>query len=64
MLPHQQRVIDEQKELATKIDGLEAFINNSPVFETLPEEDQFLLRQQLTIMNEYDRILDARILRF
>ncbi|AUE23178.1 hypothetical protein FDI95_gp155 [Citrobacter phage CF1 ERZ-2017] len=64
MLPHQQRVLDEQKELGYKIDGLEALINNSPVFKTLSEEDQFLLRQQLTIMNEYDRILNARILRF
>lgn len=65
MLPHQQRVVQERDDLAVKIEALGTFIDNqNPVFKNLDIEDQFLLKQQLTIMVEYHRVLDARINRF
>ncbi|AKU43948.1 hypothetical protein CPT_Merlin302 [Citrobacter phage Merlin] len=65
MLPHQHRVVQERDDLAVKIEALGTFIDNqNPVFKNLDIEDQFLLKQQLTIMVEYHRVLDARINRF
>ena len=65
MLPHQQRVVQERDDLAVKIEALGTFIDNqNPVFKNLDIEDQFLLKQQLTMMVEYHRVLDARINRF
>jgi hypothetical protein len=65
MQPHQIRVVTERDDLAVKIEALGTFIDNqNPVFKNLDIEDQFLLKQQLTIMVEYHRILDARINRF
>lgn len=65
MAPHQQRVIDEQKELETKIEALSAFIaTRGSVFDAMEKQDQYYLQQQLTIMVEYNRILNVRIQRF
>ncbi|YP_010843878.1 hypothetical protein PP427_gp022 [Salmonella phage KM16] len=65
MLPYQQRVVQERDDLAVKIEALGMFIDTqNPVFKNLDIEDQFLLKQQLTIMVEYHRVLDARINRF
>ena len=63
MLPHQQRVIDERNELVVKLNALDSFIP-SEIFASLSTEDQHLLTQQRTVMNEYRRILDLRINRF
>lgn len=65
MLPHQQRVVQERDDLAVKIEALGMFIDTqNPVFKNLDIEDQFLIKQQLTIMVAYHRVLDARIYRF
>lgn len=61
MLPHQQRVVDEQVELSDKLVKLSAFISGGPVFTTLPARDQDLLRRQRDCMTEYHEILEARI---
>ena len=65
MLPHQQRAVQERDDLAVKIEALGMFIDNqNPVFKNLGIEEQFLIKQQLTIMVHYYRVLDARINRF
>ena len=65
MLPHQQRVIDEQKELETKIEALSTFIDTrGSFFDAMEKQDQYYLQQQLSIMVEYNRILNVRIQRF
>jgi hypothetical protein len=61
---HEQRVLDESAELHERITRLVAFIGESPIYQTLAQPDQFLLRQQLGVMQEYHRILKERILRF
>lgn len=60
MQPHQKRVIDEKKDLDTKIEALSTFIG-TPTYHTLSHEDQFLLRRQLVAMSEYSAILRERI---
>lgn len=62
--PHQQRVITEEREIADRRDRLAEFINGSPVFPTLPEQERMRLYQQLSIMNEYVRVLQDRIVAF
>ncbi len=69
----QQRVIDEQKELEARRDRLAEFINapSNPtgvvgmsVFGKLDIEEKKRLYIQLSIMNQYVRILDERITAF
>lgn len=61
--PFQQRVVDEQKDLAEKIVKLQTFTNTS-VFTLLPSPDKDLLQRQLACMKEYYNILSFRIARF
>ncbi len=61
--PHQQRVVDEKKELDEKISKLETFTQGE-LFSTLDKDDQTLLSQQLDVMNSYSEILGKRIERF
>jgi hypothetical protein len=63
MQPHQQRVIDEKKELDDKLERLLAFIGegNGPIFSTLVAEEQQRLTTQARIMKEYSDILADRI---
>ena len=56
-----ERLIDEEKNLHTKIVALDRFIYNSTTYETLDVIHQSLLLEQLAIMNTYDRILQDRI---
>jgi hypothetical protein len=60
MQPHQKRVIDEKKELDTKLEALTHFIG-TPIYHTLSHQDQFLLRRQMVAMGEYSSILRDRI---
>ncbi len=62
--PHQQRVVDEAKELMTKIEALTAFTLNNPTFETLAPTEQSRLRRQLIVMIDYHDILEERIINF
>jgi hypothetical protein len=64
MQPHQQRVVDEKKELDEKLDKLKAFIDTNPVFKTLPEDERSRLNRQFDAMAEYSNILAQRIMAF
>lgn len=61
---HQQRVIDEKRELDDKLVKLRTFIDGSPVFSGLPVTDQSHLKSQLAVMEVYSCILADRIARF
>lgn len=59
--PHQQRVIDEKKELDTKLIALEAFIDNSAIYAALPQDEKDRLRKQRGFMEGYSIVLTERI---
>lgn len=63
-LPHQQRVVDERNELQDRRNKLIQFIQENPIFKTLEEGDQKLLKEQFEAMTWYQKILDSRITRF
>ncbi len=62
--PHQQRVIDEKKELDEKAKRLSNFIGLSPMFLELDAEEQERLKEQNDIMWQYSEILGKRIAAF
>ena len=62
--PHQERVINELKELELKITNLTSFITSSTIYPTLDVKDQALLSNQKDKMIEYSNILKERILSF
>ncbi|WP_440111824.1 crAss001_48 related protein [Acidovorax sp. BL-A-41-H1] len=62
--PHQQRVIDEKAARDGEIQRLAAFIADSPIFATLPADEQARLRRQLDVMRELSVILGERIAAF
>lgn len=63
--PHQQRVIDERKELRDKAAKLNNFINSKDFDQIVPNVvDQTLLITQFQIMTSYDHVLTQRINRF
>ena len=64
MPPHQQRVIDELNELADRRNKLCAFIDNSPIFKSIPADEQERLKRQMRIMGEYVAVLSERIAEF
>lgn len=64
VLPHQQRVIDEKTARDGEIQRLGAFIGDSPIFATLPADEQARLRRQLDVMRELSVILGERIAAF
>lgn len=63
MQPHQQRVVDEKKELDDKIERLTAFTKGD-IFKSIDDEDQRLLVKQLSEMGSYSETLASRIARF
>ena len=64
LAPHQQRVVDEHTELKSKAKLLSHFIGVNPIFETLDEKEQELLREQNDVMWLYVEILGKRIAAF
>lgn len=62
--PHQQRVVEEKRELDNKIELLRKFVTTSPIFEGLDIQEQGRLRKQLVYMNCYSDILGDRIRNF
>lgn len=64
MEQHQQRVVDEQKELDIKIKGLQRFIEGGDVFDKLPKAEREDMMKQLNHMRVYTSILTRRINRF
>ena len=63
MQPHEQRVLDEKRELDNKIELLALFTHGT-VFNELPDEDKTLLTKQHSAMSIYSHILGQRIARF
>lgn len=63
MLPYQQRVLDEQLELDTKIVALASFLNSGQLINVSDEEVQ-RLNMQLCAMRLYSAILSQRISNF
>jgi hypothetical protein len=63
MTPHQERVVQEKKDLDEKIEKLKTFTGGT-VYPNLDAIDQFLLSDQLTYMEGYSRTLGHRIGRF
>lgn len=62
--PHQQRVVDEHRELGEKLSKLNAFLASSPIFASLDKVDRNLLEIQQSLMESYHKILWHRICRF
>lgn len=60
LLPHQQRVVEEQAELQKKLDSLGLFIRTG-TFVTLPDAERMLLSKQWVAMSSYNDILQQRI---
>ena len=63
MLPHQQRVIEEKRELDDRIERLMTFLN-ARMFRELTTGEQSRLRIQLYAMQTYGTILGERIVHF
>lgn len=61
--PHQQRVVDEKRELDEKREKLGAFKNGN-LFATLPWQEQERLNTQAHIMTMYSAVLGERISAF
>jgi hypothetical protein len=62
--PHQQRVVDEAKELGDRLGKLDQFIAGNSMFKTLPEDEQRRMRLQLSLMQQYEIVLQERIKHF
>lgn len=63
MAPHQQRVVDEKKELDDKRDKLVAFFSTD-LFRGLDQAEKDRLRTQHGVMGVYSEILHQRIAAF
>ena len=62
--PHQQRVVNERDDLQDRIEKLVAFIDASPIFRTVGEEEQVRLLHQQDYMGNYLNVLNLRIAAF
>lgn len=61
--PHQQRVVQERKELVEKLVRLRSFAG-SPNWSKLPEDERARLFRQTQLMDEYAKVLNERIAAF
>lgn len=59
--PHQQRVLDEKRDLDGRLSKLDAFILDNPLYRQLPGEEQDRLSRQSEAMAAYSGILGERI---
>jgi hypothetical protein len=64
MQAHQERVVDEARELRTRLDKLTEFLIGSPVYRGLPEDEKIRLHLQQRAMRTYWEILTDRIAAF
>jgi uncharacterized protein len=64
--PHQQRVIDEKRELDEKLAKLSSFIDTpgSIFHRDLPDAERQRLYDQRAVMSHYSQILGERIAAF
>lgn len=63
MKPHQERVIEEKRELDSKLTKLSAFIGGE-TFKTLDADEQQRMHAQARAMQDYSEILGERIAAF
>lgn len=61
--PHQQRVVAEKAELDDKLAKLNAF-GRTPLFASLPADEQGRLNRQHLLMEQYSAVLGERIADF
>jgi len=61
MQPYQERVVEERRELDEKISKLDKFIAGNEIFDALPPDEKYRLRDQLRVMMRYSSILGERI---
>ena len=61
--PHQQRVVEEKKELDIKLGKLTEFLKGD-LFKTIPAPEQVRLTCQRKCMEDYSAILADRIAHF
>ena len=61
--PHQQRVVDEKRELDEKLTKLDAF-GRTELFASLPADEQGRLNRQHSLMGQYSDVLAERIAAF
>jgi len=64
MEPHQQRVIDEQRELNDKLSKLSSFMATTSFVELVQMDERKRLIVQQAIMKKYNAILCDRIKAF
>lgn len=60
---HQQRVVDEKRELDVKLEKLVAFFDTE-TYQELDSEERYRLRRQANAMYSYSKILGERIAAF
>jgi hypothetical protein len=63
MQPHQERVVQEKKDLDEKLAKLRLFFTGD-IFGTLDEDEQNRLKRQENVMHLYSEILGERIAAF
>ena len=63
LAPHQQRVVDEKRDLDDKREKLGSF-KNTELFASLPWQEQERLNTQAHIMTMYSAVLGERISAF
>ena len=61
--PHQQRVVDEKRELDDKLTKLDTF-GCTELFKSLPADEQGRLCRQHSLMEQYSAVLGERIAAF
>lgn len=64
LAPHQQRVLDEKRELDERLAKLEAFILDNPAWKALDKGEKDRLNLQAQAMTQYSKVLDERIAAF
>lgn len=63
MLPHQERVVQEKRDLDDKIDKLRDFLHSAK-FADVEAAEQGRLTRQYSLMGGYSRVLGERIAEF
>jgi hypothetical protein len=63
MKPHEERVLEEKRELDVKIDMLTNFFQTA-VYTKLGSEERYRLDHQISYMRNYSMILGQRIQAF
>lgn len=61
LAPHQQRVLDEKRELDERLSKLDAFILDNPLYLQLPADEQDRMTRQSKAMAAYSGVLAERI---